>query len=93
MVGNNTPVFFIREPLKFPDFIHNQKRDPSTNLKNPDMFRDFLSLTPESIHEVSILFPGQDAPGGHLFSYHDTHRHRLGPNYHLLRVNASNPFG
>jgi catalase len=56
MVGNNTPVFFIRDPLKFPDFIHTQKRNPATNCKDPDMFWDFLSLTPESIHQVTILF-------------------------------------
>lgn len=43
MVGNNTPVFFIRDPIQFPDFIHTQKRDPLTNLKNPNMFWDFLS--------------------------------------------------
>ncbi len=52
MVGNNTPVFFIRDPLKFPDFIHTQKRRPGTNLKDADMFWDFLSLTPESLHQV-----------------------------------------
>ena len=56
LVGNNTPVFFIRDPLKFPDFIHTQKRNPATNLKDPDMFWDFLSLTPESLHQVTILF-------------------------------------
>ncbi len=56
MVGNNTPVFFIRDAVKFPDFIHTQKRNPSTNLKDPDMFWDFLSLTPESVHQVTILF-------------------------------------
>ncbi len=56
LVGNNTPVFFIRDPLKFPDFIHTQKRNPATNLKDPDMFWDFLSLTPESVHQVTILF-------------------------------------
>jgi catalase len=56
LVGNNTPVFFIRDPLKFPDFIHTQKRHPATNLPNADMFWDFLSLTPESIHQVTILF-------------------------------------
>jgi catalase len=44
MVGNNTPVFFIRDPLKFADFIHTQKRNPATNCKDPDMFWDFLSL-------------------------------------------------
>ncbi|MGZ3382766.1 MAG: catalase, partial [Isosphaeraceae bacterium] len=62
MVGNNTPVFFIRDPLKFPDFIHTQKRDPATNLKDPNMFWDFLSLTPESIHQVTILFSDRGTP-------------------------------
>ncbi len=61
-VGNNTPVFFIRDPLKFPDFIHTQKRHPGTNLKDPDMFWDFLSLTPESIHQVTILFSDRGTP-------------------------------
>jgi catalase len=64
MVGNNTPVFFIRDPLKFPDFIHTQKRHPATNLKDPDMFWDFLSLTPESIHQVTILFSDRGTPRG-----------------------------
>ena len=62
MVGNNTPVFFIRDPLKFPDFIHTQKRHPATNLPDPDMFWDFLSLTPESIHQVTILFSDRGTP-------------------------------
>lgn len=62
MVGNNTPVFFIRDPLKFPDFIHTQKRNPANNLKDPDMFWDFLSLTPESIHQVTILFSDRGTP-------------------------------
>ena len=65
MVGNNTPVFFIRDAMKFPDFIHTQKRDPETNLKDPDMFWDFLSLTPESIHQVTILFSDRGTPRGH----------------------------
>ncbi len=62
LVGNNTPVFFIRDPLKFPDFIHTQKRNPATNCKDPDMFWDFLSLTPESIHQVTILFSDRGIP-------------------------------
>ena len=62
MTGNNTPVFFIRDPLKFPDFIHTQKRNPATNLKDPDMFWDFLSLTPESVHQVTILFSDRGTP-------------------------------
>jgi len=62
LVGNNTPVFFIRDPLKFPDFIHTQKRHPATNCPDPDMFWDFLSLTPESIHQVTILFSDRGTP-------------------------------
>ncbi|KAF9167565.1 hypothetical protein DFQ26_004080 [Actinomortierella ambigua] len=74
MVGNNTPIFFIRDPLKFPDFIHTQKRDPRTNLKDKDMFWDFLSLSPESLHQVTILFSNRGTPHGfrhmHGFSSH-----------------------
>jgi len=62
LVMNNTPVFFIRDPMKFPDFIHTQKRNPATNTKDPDMFWDFLSLTPESIHQVTILFSDRGTP-------------------------------
>ena len=73
-VGNNTPVFFIRDAVKFPDFIHTQKRHPASNLKDPDMFWDFLSLTPESIHQVTILFSDRGTPFGfrhmHGFSGH-----------------------
>jgi catalase len=62
LVGNNTPVFFIRDPIKFPDFIHTQKRHPATHCKDPDMFWDFLSLTPESVHQVTILFSDRGTP-------------------------------
>jgi catalase len=62
LVGNNTPVFFIRDPIKFPDFIHTQKRNPETNLKDANMFWDFLSLTPESLHQVTILFSDRGTP-------------------------------
>ncbi len=74
MVGNNTPVFFIRDPLKFPDFIHTQKRAPGTNLKDADMFWDFLSLTPESLHQVEILFSDRGTPA--------TYRHMNGYSSH-----------
>jgi catalase len=74
MVGNNTPIFFIRDPIKFPDFIHTQKRNPQTNLKDPDMYWDFLSLVPESVHQVTILFSDRGTPDGfrhmHGFSSH-----------------------
>lgn len=62
LVGNNTPVFFIRDPIKFPDFIHTQKRHPQTNCRDPDAFWDFLSLVPESLHQVCILFSDRGIP-------------------------------
>src|ERR1700681_1713263 len=65
LVGNNTPVFFIRDPLKFGDFIHTQKRDPQTNLKSPTMMWDFWSLSPESLHQVTILFSDRGTPKGY----------------------------
>ena len=80
LVMNNTPVFFIRDPIKFPDFIHTQKRNPATNCKDPDMFWDFLSLTPESIHQVTILFSDRGIPksfrhmngySGHTFKWYN----------------------
>ena len=55
MVGNNTPVFFVRDPLKFSDFIHSQKRDPATGLRDNTMQWDFWSLSPESLHQVTTL--------------------------------------
>ena len=76
-VGNNTPVFFIRDPLKFSDFIHTQKRHPATNCKDPDMFWDFLSLTPESIHQVTILFSDRGIPA--------TYRHMNGYSSHTFK--------
>ncbi len=85
LVGNNTPVFFIRDPLKFPDFIHTQKRHPVTNLKDPDMFWDFLSLTPESIHQVTILFSDRGTP--------QTYRHMNGYGSHtFMWYNAKNEY-
>ena len=53
LVGNNTPIFFIRDPILFPSFIHTQKRNPETHLKDPDMFWDFISLMPMTTHQVN----------------------------------------
>jgi catalase len=92
MTGNNTPVFFIRDPLKFPDFIHTQKRDPETNTKDPDMFWDFLSLTPESIHQVTILFSDRGTPrsfrhmhgfSSHTFKWYNEKGHYFWVQYHF----------
>jgi catalase len=65
MVGNNTPIFFIRDPLKFGDFIHTQKRCPQSNLKSPTMMWDFWSLSPESLHQVSFLMSDRGTPDGY----------------------------
>jgi len=65
LVGNNTPVFFVRDPLKFPDFIHTQKRHPRTNLRSATAMWDFWSLSPESLHQVTILFSDRGLPQGY----------------------------
>jgi catalase len=62
LVGNNTPVFFVRDPYKFPDCICTQKRDPQTNLRSPTAMWDFWSLSPESLHQVTILFSDRGLP-------------------------------
>ncbi len=62
LVGNNTPVFFVRDPMKFPDFIHTQKRHPATNLRSPTAMWDFWSLSPESLHQVTILMSDRGIP-------------------------------
>jgi len=83
MVGNNTPVFFLRDPMKFSDFIHTQKRDPQTNLKSPKMMWDFWSLSPESLHQVTILFSDRGTPNGY--------RHMNGYSSHTFSlINAKN---
>ena len=62
LVGNNTPVFFVRDPVKFPDFIHTQKRHPRTNLRSATAMWDFWSLSPESLHQVTILMSDRGIP-------------------------------
>ena len=62
LVGNNTPVFFVRDPYKFPDFIHTQKRHPKTNMRSPTAMWDFWSLSPESLHQVTILMSDRGLP-------------------------------
>lgn len=67
LVGNNTPVFFIRDPMKFPDFIRTQKRHPRTNMRSATAMWDFWSLSPESLHQVTILFSDRGLPQGYRF--------------------------
>ncbi|MGO3230581.1 MAG: catalase [Agrococcus casei] len=62
MVGNNTPVFFVRDPMKFPDFIHSQKREPATGLRSNNMQWDFWSLSPETAHQVTYLMGDRGLP-------------------------------
>ncbi len=81
IVGNNTPVFFIRDPMKFPDFIHTQKRLPQSNLKSAQMMWDFWSHSPEALHQVTILFSDRGIPDGYR------HMHGFGSHTYSL-INA-----
>lgn len=83
LVGNNTPVFFIKDPKKFPDFIHTQKRDPFTNCKSAAMMWDFFSLNPESLHQVLFLMSDRGTPFGHR------HMHGFGSHTYTL-INSEN---
>jgi catalase len=82
LTGNNTPIFFIRDPLKFPDFIHSQKPDPYTNRQEPDNVWDFFSLSPEATHMFTWLFGDRGIPA--------SYRHMNGYGSHTFQwVNAS----
>ncbi|MFN7095457.1 MAG: catalase, partial [Burkholderiales bacterium] len=78
MVGNNTPVFFLRDPIKFPDFIHSQKKDPQTNLPNPARAYEFWANSPQSFHQMTILMSDRGIP----YSY----RHMHGFSSHTLSL-------
>jgi len=93
LVGNNTPVFFVKDPKKFGDFIHTQKRDPYTNMKSPTMMWDFWSLNPESLHQVTILMSDRGTPYGyrhmhgfssHTFSFINAQNERHYVKFHFL---------
>lgn len=77
MVGNNTPVFFIKDPVKFPDFIHTQKRNPQTHLTDPDAIFDFWAHAPEALHQITILFSDRGTPDGY--------RHMNGYSSHTFK--------
>ncbi|GLI21507.1 catalase [Xanthobacter flavus] len=92
LVGNNTPVFFVRDPYKFPDFIHTQKRHPKTNLRSPTAMWDFWSLSPESLHQVTILFSDRGLPvgvrnmngyGSHTYSFINEAGERFWVKFHF----------
>lgn len=92
LVGNNTPVFFVRDPLKFPDFIHTQKRHPRTNMRSPTAMWDFWSLSPESLHQVTILMSDRGIPqtpmnmdgfGSHTYSFWNNMGERFWIKFHF----------
>lgn len=92
LVGNNTPVFFVRDPYKFPDFIHTQKRDPRTNLRSATAMWDFWSLSPESLHQVTILMSDRGLPasfrrmhgfGSHTYAFFDARNRRAWVKFHF----------
>lgn len=93
LVGNNTPVFFIKDPKKFSHFIHTQKRDPKSNCKSPTMMWDFWSLNPESLHQVMILMSDRGTPfsyrhmhgfGSHTFSLINKDNERVWVKFHFV---------
>ncbi len=92
LVGNNTPVFFVRDPMKFPDFIHTQKRHPKTNMRSPTAMWDFWSLSPEALHQVTILMSDRGLPqspmnmngyGSHTFSFWNDNGERFWVKFHF----------
>jgi catalase len=92
LVGNNTPVFFVRDPYKFPDFIRTQKRDPKTNLRSNTAMWDFWSLSPESLHQITILFSDRGLPasyrhingyGSHTYSFFNADGDRFWVKFHF----------
>lgn len=92
LTGNNTPVFFIRDPLKFPDFIHSQKYDPHTNVQEPDNVWDFFSHSPEATHQFTWLFGDRGLPatwrhmngyGSHTFQWVDAAGERVWVKFHF----------
>ncbi len=92
LVGNNTPVFFIRDAIKFPDFIHTQKRNPQTGVANPIAHWDFISLSPESLHQITTLFSDRGIPasyrnmngyGSHTFKWVNAQNEAYFVKYHI----------
>ena len=92
LVGNNTPVFFVKDPMKFPDFIHTQKRHPKTNMRSTTAMWDFWSLSPESLHQVTILMSDRGIPktlrhmngyGSHTYSLLNDNNDRTYVKFHF----------
>ncbi|TQS24316.1 catalase [Microbispora hainanensis] len=92
IVGNNTPIFFIRDPSKFSDFIHSQKRRADTHTRDNNMQWDFWTLSPESAHQVSFLMTDRGTPlswrhmhgfGSHTFLWYNAVGEKFWVKYHF----------
>lgn len=92
LVGNNTPVFFFRDALKFPDLNHAVKRDPKTNLRSAENNWDFWTNLPEALHQVTIVMSDRGIPasyrhmhgfGSHTFSFYNADGERFWVKFHL----------
>lgn len=92
LVGNNTPVFFLKDPLKFPDLNHAVKRDPKTNLRSPKNNWDFWTLLPEALHQVTITMSERGIPlsyrhmngyGSHTYSLINSKNERIWVKFHF----------
>lgn len=92
LVGNNTPIFFVRDPIKFQDFIHSQKRQPDTGLRSNNMQWDFWTLSPETIHQVTFLMTDRGTPrtwrhmngyGSHTFLWQNAEGKKFWVKYHF----------
>jgi catalase len=101
LVGNNTPVFFVRDPTKFQDFIHSQKRLPDTGLRSNEMQWDFWTLSPESAHQVTILMSDRGTPrtwrhqngySSHTYSWINADGNRFWVKYHFKTVQSIENF-
>lgn len=101
LVGNNTPIFFIKDPKKFSDFIHTQKRDPYTNCKSATMVWDFWSLNPESLHQVMFLMTDRGTPysyrhmhgfGSHTFSFINANNELFWVKFHFKSLQGIRNF-
>lgn len=93
LVGNNTPVFFFRDPMKFPDLNHAVKRDPRSNLRSPDNNWDFWTLLPEALHQVTIIMSDRGIPrsfrhmhgfGSHTYSFINAENKRHWVKFHFV---------
>ena len=92
VVGNNTPIFFVRDAYKFPDFIHTQKRHPKTNMRSPEAMFDFWAAQPECVHQVTILMSDRGIPvnpmhmhgyGSHTYSMYNDAGERFWVKFHF----------